>query len=134
MLITCEKAKRDNNYFKLRGTTLILQLYTYFLINRMSSSSRLLRLSFIGPGIYFCIRICSGERDPFVSRYFFDRESVWSSKVSSSSSSSPNNLTLSTCSSRVPFNSILIELFFPCGKLWLQITFTDKYCLGLWRI
>ena len=43
----------------------------------------------------------------YSSRYFFVRECVWLSKLISSSISSPNNLTLSTCSSRVPFNSIL---------------------------
>ena len=50
------------NCIQLRGVTLILQLYAYFLINWMSRSSRRLRLSFIGPGIYFYIRICLGER------------------------------------------------------------------------
>ena len=43
----------------------------------------------------------------YSSRYFFVRESVRLSKLISSSISSPNNLTLSTSSSRVPFNSIL---------------------------
>ena len=70
-LLTCEKVIRNNDYFKLiflfsivflnyfinciwlRGVPLILQLYTYFLINRMNRSSQCLKLSlFIGPGIY----------------------------------------------------------------------------------
>ena len=50
------------NCLQVMGILLICKLYTYFLINRRSRSSRRLRLSLIGPGILFCNRIYSGER------------------------------------------------------------------------